>query len=142
SLSSTDAAAAFGSGVSTLGLTGGYMRKLEESIAVGGEASWVSVSYKDYSASSLSLLAIGHFAFDYHDFNNSYFGLAGLGIGSTLAKYSTSEKSENKVAFRLGGGKRTHITKSIYWRPEIYFEKVDGFDGTLVLRMINLTMIW
>lgn len=140
SLSATDGTISFGSG-SSLSLSGGYLRRLG-AFAVGGEFYSYSYSYKDFSMSSLSLIGIGNFVFDEHDFYNSFYALAGAGIGSTVAKFSSESSSDNKFGFRIGGGKRTMLTKSIDWRPEIYVEKVADYDAILVLRLINLGFVW
>ena len=141
-LSSTQGSLSLGSGINVIAFSAGCLRHFRPSYTAGLELDLVSLSYKDYSGTAISTFAVGQYILTPLDYQNSFYGLAGIGIGSSLSKYSTTQNTYNNLGFRIGAGKRTPITKQIIWRPEGYFEKVGDFDGVLILKIINLAYIW
>ena len=133
SISSTQGIASFGSGTTTVAISSGYMRRIQSSLAVGGEADFVTVSFKDYSGSAISMYGLGHYIFNGANYQDSIYALAGIGIGTSFSKYAATSESHNNLGLRLGVGKRAVLTKPLFWKPELYFEKVGDLDGVLVL---------
>lgn len=141
-IASTQGAASFGSGVSVIELTSGYMRRISSAISVGGDFSYVSVSYDDASGNAMSLYGLGHYIFDAKDFMDSFYGLAGVGVGTSISRYSATSDADTKFGIRLGMGKRTSVAKQVLWRPEAYYEKAGDMDGVFVLKFLDFSYVW